>query len=619
MVTEIGIAYEVLFYVALKEAQRRHFFKGDIYWHERPRGINVVPDFLIGQDKDNPDYIFLVSHLTTSKESEKKGWRNLGELCEMKVSLDKAPIAIDVVFEAGIKPGVLAVQKACFDAVFLVEGKPYARKLFDWVRQISLDLPSEQAEMAIVMSERIKASSVLRQHMRQLVDDLKKVFMGKANVLSQLWLMDKKRERGEKPSYRSSFFRRGFAKRILIGDTLDGNKLIPSLAHEFVKFKLCYEDVSGYVVGDSELISFLSSKYASHYKEVSAGHRSEGFEKQLVKIRQLSFLFDKYIDYVIANLDELKTLSGMKKVLEQQWRDPSFGLSILPGEPAPTSVWIYSFISAVVCAKMNHRQAFGYSAFSKHPDGNVLYSKSVKLGEWCSRFACQFFNRKPTFRLPANALTLIARVLSEALLPFTVTDISELEGAIFGMCLSKEYEVGLLSHKGFDPLAAILFWDGVCDNQNAVKFQSCFAKRAGLAASVGTIDAFLVNRCAIRVQTANQLKHATDKRKELCARAIGLRYDWNTASCHFEKRKGVDRLILLIDGTWSKEHLQSLVNAGWDEIYYPDEIDKLKASVLGTKASKAVVVSPRRPVKETYEDEELREAAEEKKGYGKRK
>ena len=39
--------------------------------------------------------------------------------------------------------------------------------------------------------------------------------------------------------------------------------------------------------------------------------------------------------------------------------------------------------------------------------------------------------------------------------------------------------------------------------------------------------------------------------------------------------------MLLLDGTWTQKDLDTLVRAGWDEIYYPDEIDKLKASVLG--------------------------------------
>jgi len=39
-------------------------------------------------------------------------------------------------------------------------------------------------------------------------------------------------------------------------------------------------------------------------------------------------------------------------------------------------------------------------------------------------------------------------------------------------------------------------------------------------------------------------------------------------------------LILLLDGTWRQKDIDALVSAGWDEIYYPDEIDKLKEAIV---------------------------------------
>ena len=58
--------------------------------------------------------------------------------------------------------------------------------------------------------------------------------------------------------------------------------------------------------------------------------------------------------------------------------------------------------------------------------------------------------------------------------------------------------------------------------------------------------------------------------------ATGLRYSWNNEKGEFEKRTGVEKLILLLDGNWKQHHLDFLLNSGWDEIFYPDEIDKLK-------------------------------------------
>ena len=39
-------------------------------------------------------------------------------------------------------------------------------------------------------------------------------------------------------------------------------------------------------------------------------------------------------------------------------------------------------------------------------------------------------------------------------------------------------------------------------------------------------------------------------------------------------------MILLLDGTWRQADLNSLLRAGWDEIFYPDEMDQLAKSIV---------------------------------------
>jgi len=71
----------------------------------------------------------------------------------------------------------------------------------------------------------------------------------------------------------------------------------------------------------------------------------------------------------------------------------------------------------------------------------------------------------------------------------------------------------------------------------------------------------------------------------------------------FPSRKSIE------DGTWTQKDLNALVAAGWDEIYYPDELDKLKASVLGTGKKGGVL-----PKLSREDDDEMLEAATPAKG-----
>ena len=54
----------------------------------------------------------------------------------------------------------------------------------------------------------------------------------------------------------------------------------------------------------------------------------------------------------------------------------------------------------------------------------------------------------------------------------------------------------------------------------------------------------------------------------------------DTKTKTFIKRPGVDKLILVVDGTWRQSDLDALIRAGWDEIFYPDEMDKLAKAII---------------------------------------
>ena len=70
------------------------------------------------------------------------------------------------------------------------------------------------------------------------------------------------------------------------------------------------------------------------------------------------------------------------------------------------------------------------------------------------------------------------------------------------------------------------------------------------------------------------------KKKELCGRAPALRYTWDPVKNAFLKRPSTERLILVVDGTWRQDDLEALGRAGWDEIFYPDEMDKLVKAIV---------------------------------------
>jgi hypothetical protein len=112
-----------------------------------------------------------------------------------------------------------------------------------------------------------------------------------------------------------------------------------------------------------------------------------------------------------------------------------------------------------------------------------------------------------------------------------------------------------------------------------VKIRSCFGERAGLEGVASQTTLLKSKSTCINWQSSHD-GHTNDKKKELCGRAVALRYSWDAKAKKFIPRPGVKKLILVVDGTWKQSDLDALVRSGWDEIYYPDEMDKLVSAIV---------------------------------------
>lgn len=170
-----------------------------------------------------------------------------------------------------------------------------------------------------------------------------------------------------------------------------------------------------------------------------------------------------------------------------------------------------------------------------------------------------------------------AQVLADAASSLIGTDLKALTSDIEKAYISKEYEATLLSHQGFDPLGWLIAEQ--VPGFAAVKPKSAFAECAGIKGVAGSIHLGEARSTLVNWQSATD-EGKDHKVKELCGRAVALRYTWDAKSKSFVPRAGVKKLCLVVDGTWTQEDLDTLVRAGWDEIFYPDEMDKLAKAIV---------------------------------------
>jgi hypothetical protein len=266
----------------------------------------------------------------------------------------------------------------------------------------------------------------------------------------------------------------------------------------------------------------------------------------------------------------------MLRHLKRQNENPAHSLKI-EGGTKPKNIWLFDFIGALSKAISGKSQSFGYSNFHKHPHCKNAKIGSMNIGNWCGCFMNQYFSRKSGFNPPVAAVQYVAMVLADELRAIAKNAIRSSEEKIKQFYIGKEYNAVLLSHRGFDPLFAIL--KKYIPSASEVSIRSCFGEFGGLTGQSVKTDLVKIERTLIKCQSVTD-QGRDHKKKELCGRAVALRYSWDAKHKKFTPRSGVEKLILVVDGTWRREDLLALARAGWDEIFYPDEMDKLAAAIV---------------------------------------
>jgi hypothetical protein len=240
---------------------------------------------------------------------------------------------------------------------------------------------------------------------------------------------------------------------------------------------------------------------------------------------------------------------------------------------------LFDFIGALAKAKAGKSQAFGYSTFSRHSSNGKARIGNMYIGTWCSCFMNQFFSRRASFHAPEEAVKYVAKILSEELEKFSAKDIAGLAAKLEEQYIAKEYEATLLAHRGFDPIGGLISLKTKLGSLMEIRIQACFAEQCLDGRGSGSTSVLKIRSTLVNWQSAHG-SHTNDKKKELCGRAVGLRYSWDPNLKQFTPRPGIKKLILVVDGTWRQEDLNALASAGWDEIFYPDEMEKLAKAIV---------------------------------------
>ncbi len=577
-----GKAYEALVHVALQDLVSTKKLAGPLHWNITPKDMSIEPDFMTGKDPDNPKTILLLNHSNAAGNSHMKFWRNLGELVETKTVLPSMPRVYCLTFGI-IKTDLEPIQQHAFDQ-------------FVWVRQathawtddlnafISACVPTfpkgKDNQTDFMRDELKKASAKVKSAYRKLKTLLENMHKADSDSLNKMWKDQRTRAVPAAPGARNTYLRRGISKLHLFPDIKAAhaafmtNTKLGSETGNLVTLGLVTKRPAGFFPAlDSEIKSACVLVSDTEANAICDKNKhTEGFISQTGKVRNLALL-SVLVSWCTSNWSKLRTKKGMKSVLQDQYKNPAKGLSIPMGCNPPEQIWVVDVIGAILRGAAGLNQQFGMSSFTKHRKANSRKIGNMPIGDWCARFMTGYFTRRQGFNAPAEAIDFVAEALSDAAKLASRQPVNT--NTIVSAYVAKEFEAVYLTHRGFEPLWTLLEFH--VKGVQKTRISTCFAESAKITSQAGRTTLAKVKRTLINWQSCSDAGR-DHKKKELCGRAIGLRYHWNGKA--FIRRPGIQKMILVLDGTWRQSDLNALLRSGWDEIYYPDDMDILAKAII---------------------------------------
>jgi hypothetical protein len=612
-----GTVYEAVVVLAIESLIADRIIAGPVHWNQKPAAMRIKPDITVGGTIDSPRFVLLLSGIDSDQDSARKMWRNFAEIFEAKVLLATPAICYQIFLQFNVQTGIRTLCKEMSDGLFVVAEQSYGLTINEWIEANWKHAPQLRSD-ALDWARGIFESGQLKRALGKLAADIAALIACKTEnpELDAIW----KRERqlvGSRTAVigqRNFSIRRGVGKLAALSDRSLAFKIIKSPSKEIVPaefgaLSLVQKRVYGTVIHDSEVKSAVRTlgKETVDWLLDNAVDSS----MQLIANQLQNPKFFEAVRLLLPDL--LKTSQSTTElfhILVESHADPGAFLKKNLQLNVPKHGLLPGFVARalVECAKaqMQRRQSFGRKAWLREfreQEESVSRKRGLVVGartlgltpSWRSATTVHYGYRdwvfgdaRSNFKLSDFEVLRVAEVLASGLASVRENADAQVFDRAIQYWVEDVIETELLTYNNFLPLEAL-----IC---RAVErrglpialeryCQACMRARAAdrmgikVATRTGSTTVYRVGMTIIKSQSAHD-SHTNDKRKELCGRAVALRYQWESNKKKYAPRDDIARLLLVLDGTWSQEDLSSLKLAGWDEIFYPDDMDRLVKAIV---------------------------------------
>jgi len=597
-----GLFYEALTYICIQKVLSSENARLNVYWNQTPDQMSIDTDITVGTSPKKPSHLFLVSHCTSEHNSDMKFWRNLGELREARLLLPAKTKVVCLLFDAKFKKNLLILQKYAYDTFLNVEEQDYGAKILSVAKQNASRLPASRDEKIELVNTILKSDDAIQSSVDAFCKSLAGCLKASRSH-DDLWTSVKKSMKNRSAAHlansKTTSLRRGLAKSLLLEKIpTRGSKI----SEEYIDLGIARKSIKGCVLNDSEIQGAVELLGKSGVEELHAEYSEmEQFRILVLPLRSIS-TFPSFWSYLRENWQAIIRPESLLKLLRATHRAPHVATGITRSQcPYIVPGWIVIYLITILKAKSGKRMSYGYSKIvgeieklgqskcrkivreilnknrlNDHDLAEPRSSRTIEYGlrDWI------FGDSRTNFDLKLSELALICHILSEkvsSVVGDKLDDALSVETKLF--LVKDSIETKLLAHPSFQPLKKLVINEL---NRRKVVFEevSYFpTPLLGLAVAngervnvrAGSTNVLLANGTLIRWVSVSDAGK-THKVKEFCGRAWGFRIAVEPASGKVQQRTDIRKTILIVDGTFDNDDIRLLNEAGWDEVYYPDEI-----------------------------------------------
>jgi hypothetical protein len=580
----LGNIYEAITQIALEEYTAVVKAGEQIFFEQKPKGITIKPDLTVGRDKDHPRVILQIHHTNAESASHHKFWRNIGEFVDARLALGANAIIGNIVFDSGQKRQLAVVSEALFDGFLEADRASYGRDLLKLGEVLTAAAKKKKVpknQRPDLVREEVTTTTKARRTVKAFAADLERN-LASTSKLSSGWFaayhtVQAVRPKPRIPARRVTTVRRGLGRLLPVSDESVLRHLLKAIRQQtpvdtpvYMEVMALVSSVAGTVKHriDDQAIAGLTATLTDdqivHLWRESR-NSSQALRQACAAIEQTNE-FPKLHAVISAEIAKLSTASGMKKALEDCFKNPDdvLGHTVGLSNPGDQGNWVFEYVMVAIKASTGKQQGYGYTRLGDESGFRfeIAATAGVVLSPYLQR-------RKP---LPPKILdgisTALARRIDE-LKTWIPANFKE----IAAFLLRSLFEDKIYKIAAFDPLAILL--SARLPRGAWARTKRCPTLLTEVLGKKGiaTIDVLLKSGSAIVWQSASD-KGVVHKTKELMGRLGMLRVS-RDARGKMGPNARIDRIALVVDGTWTVAHLQRLAEAGADGIFYPDELDKL--------------------------------------------